>query len=684
MPATLVLIAIALAITVSAAHAQGGMASGVSIGDPRVTDASGMPVAQVAAGETVLISSTITNGLSADQPYVHIVRVDDSRGVTQSVTWSWGTAVAGEDGRLSAVWIPREAGVYEATVLVWESIDHPIALAPKSTARVTVAEATVRTVGEDAVLPMPGAPPTAPVAPATGTLVTIPKGTGIAGCERDDECYLPPRIEVAAGSTVTWENSDFAVHTVTAGSPGSSTDEFDSGLILGGEAFEHTFAEAGEYPYYCIVHPWMAGSVVVRGGAPAAQVPFVPTTPHVVPPAPPASSPRAAGTTVTMPEGTGLPGCEEGDWCYMPSTTRVDPGTTVTWENDDVVVHTVTSGTLDGGSVGAEFDSGVIMAGATFEHTFEEAGAYPYFCVVHPWRTGSVVVGDAASPAPLPATPPPTPAPVVPPAPVMPDPPAPASATRTGVTTVTTPEGSSVPGCERSDTCFIPSAISVAPGTTVTWENNDNAAHTVTSGSLADGGHDGEFDSGLAVAGTTFEHTFAEAGEYPYYCMVHPWMVGTVVVGNTARPVAPSPPPDVPPANPSPPPPAPVVPPTNPAPPPPSTVPPASPAPPAPRPAGATVVTPEGSGVPGCERSDTCFIPSAISVAPGTTVTWENNDIVVHTVTSGSLADGGADGEFDSGPALGGTTFEHTFDEAGEYPYFCIVHPWMAGTVTVR
>jgi len=95
-------------------------------------------------------------------------------------------------------------------------------------------------------------------------------------------------------------------------------------------------------------------------------------------------------------------------------------------------------------------------------------------------------------------------------------------------------------------------------------------------------------------------------------------------------------------------------------------------------------VTPEGSGVPGCERSDTCFIPSAISVARGTTVTWENNDIVVHTVTSGSLADGGADGEFDSGPALGGTTFEHTFDEAGEYPYFCIVHPWMAGTVTVR
>ena len=96
-----------------------------------------------------------------------------------------------------------------------------------------------------------------------------------------------------------------------------------------------------------------------------------------------------------------------------------------------------------------------------------------------------------------------------------------------------------------------------------------------------------------------------------------------------------------------------------------------------------TVRTPEGSGVPGCEAEDTCFMPSTIEVGPGTTVTWENNDIVAHTVTSGSLADGGPDGTFDSGLALGGTTFEHTFEEVGAYPYFCIVHPWMSGVVMV-
>jgi len=94
-----------------------------------------------------------------------------------------------------------------------------------------------------------------------------------------------------------------------------------------------------------------------------------------------------------------------------------------------------------------------------------------------------------------------------------------------------------------------------------------------------------------------------------------------------------------------------------------------------------TVRTPEGNAVPGCQEDDTCFIPSTIEVGPGTTVTWENNDIVPHTVTSGAA--GSPTGEFDSGLTDGGTTFEHTFEEVGEYPYFCLVHPWMVGTVFV-
>jgi predicted secreted protein with PEFG-CTERM motif len=71
-------------------------------------------------------------------------------------------------------------------------------------------------------------------------------------------------------------------------------------------------------------------------------------------------------------------------------------------------------------------------------------------------------------------------------------------------------------------------------GGTVTWENVDNAAHTVTSGSPADG-PDGVFDSSLIMAGgATFSHTFDDVGTYDYFCMVHPWMQGSVIVEDEA------------------------------------------------------------------------------------------------------------------------------------------------------
>jgi len=96
--------------------------------------------------------------------------------------------------------------------------------------------------------------------------------------------------------------------------------------------------------------------------------------------------------------------------------------------------------------------------------------------------------------------------------------------------TISAPAGSSAPGCEETNECFIPAEVTISVGETITWSNDDTAAHTVTSG-LPSEGPDGVFDSSLFMAGTTFEHTFVEAGEYPYYCMVHPWMTGKVQVG---------------------------------------------------------------------------------------------------------------------------------------------------------
>ncbi|HET6517644.1 MAG TPA: plastocyanin/azurin family copper-binding protein [Nitrosopumilaceae archaeon] len=90
-------------------------------------------------------------------------------------------------------------------------------------------------------------------------------------------------------------------------------------------------------------------------------------------------------------------------------------------------------------------------------------------------------------------------------------------------------EGSGVPGCEETNECFIPYEVSIAVEGEVIWNNGDSAAHTVTSGNPTDG-PDGIFDSSLFMSGTTFSHIFDEAGTYEYFCMVHPWMKGTVQV----------------------------------------------------------------------------------------------------------------------------------------------------------
>ena len=95
--------------------------------------------------------------------------------------------------------------------------------------------------------------------------------------------------------------------------------------------------------------------------------------------------------------------------------------------------------------------------------------------------------------------------------------------------TVDMPEGTALPGCEVDDACFVPADVVINVGDTVSWVNSDSAAHTITSGSATDG-PTGIFDSSLVMAGAVFEHTFGEAGTIEYFCMVHPWMDGTVTV----------------------------------------------------------------------------------------------------------------------------------------------------------
>ena len=98
--------------------------------------------------------------------------------------------------------------------------------------------------------------------------------------------------------------------------------------------------------------------------------------------------------------------------------------------------------------------------------------------------------------------------------------------------------GASVPGCEETNECFIPYQVSINVGDTVTWVNDDTAAHTATRGTPVDG-PSGVFDSSFVMTGSSFSFTFNEAGTYEYFCMVHPWMAGIVIVGETAPPPPP-------------------------------------------------------------------------------------------------------------------------------------------------
>ncbi|MDH3340983.1 MAG: AAA family ATPase [Nitrosopumilus sp.] len=95
--------------------------------------------------------------------------------------------------------------------------------------------------------------------------------------------------------------------------------------------------------------------------------------------------------------------------------------------------------------------------------------------------------------------------------------------------TISISPGSAAPGCEENHNCYVPYALRVNKDETVTWSNDDSAAHTITSGT-PDGGPDGHFDSGLIMTGSTFSHKFEQDGEYPYHCKVHPWMEGKVIV----------------------------------------------------------------------------------------------------------------------------------------------------------
>lgn len=182
---------------------------------------------------------------------------------------------------------------------------------------------------------------------------------------------------------------------------------------------------------------------------------------------------------------------------------------------------------------------------------------------------------------------------------------------------------------EEGNPNYTPDIAVVTQGYTVEWTNEDIVTHTVTS--AVDFGE--TFDSGLMSEGDVFslDTTNLAAGEYGYLCIVHHWMVATLVIEEPKEPVK--------------------------------------------------VEIPEGAEIP--EDGQIYFDPQVIDVSVGTTVVWENLDSTIHTATSGDPT-GGANGLFDSEMMGVGDMYEFTFTEVGSQDYYCTFHPWMLGTVNVE
>lgn len=72
---------------------------------------------------------------------------------------------------------------------------------------------------------------------------------------------MPPVLHVAPGTVVRFVNDDSEAHTVTA-----SDKSFDSGGLDTNDAWTHVFSKVGTFSYFCALHPYMKGSVVVKEG----------------------------------------------------------------------------------------------------------------------------------------------------------------------------------------------------------------------------------------------------------------------------------------------------------------------------------------------------------------------------------------------------------------------------------
>ncbi|MFB3764781.1 MAG: cupredoxin domain-containing protein [Methanotrichaceae archaeon] len=195
-------------------------------------------------------------------------------------------------------------------------------------------------------------------------------------------------ITVPAGANVTmyFDNQDSGVphNFAVYDSPSASETIFQGKIITGSSKIVYTFtapSEAATYFFRCDIHPTtMTGRFIVQ---------------------PSKTGPQSAATT-SAAQNTGAAATASAqmktpinikDFAFDPSTVTVQAGTSVTWINLDTVPHTVTS-------TNGTFDSGILRPGRMFNYTFNDPGTYNYYCTIHPYMKGQVIVTPYNGPYP--------------------------------------------------------------------------------------------------------------------------------------------------------------------------------------------------------------------------------------------------------------------------------------------
>lgn len=233
--------------------------------------------------------------------------------------------------------------------------------------------------------------PTPETPPAPTNIV---KATILAGASsQDNPDYDPDPVVAAKGDGVEWTNADNTPHTVTSKADDGAA--FDSGVIAAGKTWVLNTAtlDVGEYEYYCTLHPFMTAflQVTEAGQSTGEQAGGTEAPTNSTGGAPGGEATPATVTPVSIVVGSSAP--TNGQF-YDPDVVETTVGSMVVWTNDDSTFHTVTSGVVEGNTPAPDgvFDSKIMKGGAEFNWVFEETGEYNYYCSLHPYMTGKVIV----------------------------------------------------------------------------------------------------------------------------------------------------------------------------------------------------------------------------------------------------------------------------------------------------